>query len=648
MRRRLVGGGALVAVAWLVGAGQAQADNDTFFVDSTSDATLTNCFPAAGCSLRGAFSLANDNDPDGHVDTIILNINLFDGVETVPGEATIAMAGAGLSTDEDLSVQANCSVTAPCAGIDGPPGDIAIRVQDGDFDMRGVAIFDSHTGFQHSNTGDSAHVTNSYFGLKLDGTVDGNQTGLYIAGPNAEVGAVNFAGNVIAGNGAGMRIFGDAATNVDVLFNRFGVKADGTVAPNTSIDIDIAGNVANQAPSDVDIGPSTPNATPACDEGCNVIAAAGMNANPGVSLRGTLFPNETSTANDVTIQNNHIGVNAAGTAGTAWDNGILAAVGGADNVILNGNHMAGGVYGIDADSGADNLLAEANIIGANRAGTAVIDSTSGSSINVDSSSTGGADIINNTIAVEGAVDPMAVVGDGAEIASNQIGLGAVAGSGGNLGMNVQGSNHLIQGNAVGNGGIGIFAEELTSAEIKDNVLGELGPLGGSGILIDEAAGNSTGNAIGSNDPALANEFGDIGDSAITIIGDGNDGNQILANLGGPASSGFFLDLQGEVGPGNGPLGPNTGVAPPKVKKITAKAISGTAGANGQVRVYRSGSPKGDFPDELKKLVGTADVKPDGNWKLKPGGGIKKSWVVTANQTDSAGNGSELSKGKRRR
>ena len=648
MRRRLVGGGALLAVAWLAGAGQAQADNDTFFVDSTGDSAAdTACFGEPGnCSLRGAFTLADDADPDGDVDTIILNITPFDGVETVAGEATITMAGAGLSTDEDLNIQANCSVTAPCAGIDGPPGDIAIRVQDGDFSMRGVAVFDSLTGLQHSNTGDSAHLTNNYFGLKLDGTVDGNTTGLFIAGPKAEVGAVNFAGNVIAGNGVGMRIFGNAAQTSTSSFNRFGVKADGTAAPNTSIDIDIAGNVSNQAPSDVDIGPSTPNATPACDEGCNVIAAAGMNVNPGISLRGTLFPNETSTANDVTIQNNHIGVNAAGTAGTAWANGILAAVGDADNVILNGNHMAGGVYGLDADSGADNLLAEANIIGSNRAGTAVIDATSGSSINVDSSSTGGADIINNTIAVDGPVDPMTVVGDGAEIASNHIGLAGVEDSGGLLGVNVSGSNHLIQGNTVDNASIGIFAEELTGAEIKDNVLGELGPLAGSGILIDEAVGNSTGNAIGSNDPALANEFGDIADNAITLLGDGNDGNQILANLGGPGN-GPFVDLGGD-GPGNGDDGPNQGVSAPKVKKITAKAILGTAGPSGQVRVYRSGSPKGDFPAELKKLVGTQDVKPDGTWKLKPAGGVKKSWVITANQTDAIGNGSELSKGKQRR
>ncbi len=649
--RRLVGGTAVVVAAWLAGAGTAQADNDTFFVDSTGDsAGDTACFGEPGnCSLRGAFALADDNDPASDVDTIIFNITPFDGVETVPGDATITMAGAGVTSDENLNLQANCSLTAPCVGIDGPPGDIAVRVQGGDFSMRGVAIFDSLTGFQHSNTGGSAHLTNSYFGLKLGGAVDGNQTGLFIAGPNAEVGAVNFGGNVIAGNAVGMRIFGNAATNVDVLFSRFGVKADGTVAANTTTDIDIAGNISNQAPSNVDIGPATGNASPECDAGCNVIAAAGTNSTPGIGLRGVLNPNETSTANDVTIRNNHIGVNAAGTAGTAWANGILVAVGDADNITLNGNQMAGGVHGVHANGGADNLAVEANTIGANRDGTAVIEGTIGSAIDVDSSSTGGADIINNTIAADGVIDSMTVVGDGAQITSNHIGLAGVAESGGFLGMNVSGSNHLIQGNAVGNtSGLAIFAEELTGAEIKDNVLGELGAVGGSGIFIDEALGNSTGNAIGSNDPALANEFGDIGGDAITIVGDGNDGNQILANLGGPAD-GLFIDLQGTPGPGNGATGPNAGVEAPKVKQITAKTISGTAGPSGQVWVYRSGSPEGDFPQRLKKLIGTKDVKPDGTWKLKaPGKGVKKSWVLTANQTDSTGNGSELSKGKKRK
>ena len=173
MRRRLVGGGALLAVAWLAGAGQAQADNDTFFVDSTGDSAAdTACFGEPGnCSLRGAFTLADDADPDGDVDTIILNITPFDGVETVAGEATITMAGAGLSTDEDLNIQANCSVTAPCAGIDGPPGDLAIKVQDGTFQMSGVALFGTGlAGLQHSNTADHLTLFNNWFGLTLNGT----------------------------------------------------------------------------------------------------------------------------------------------------------------------------------------------------------------------------------------------------------------------------------------------------------------------------------------------------------------------------------------------------------------------------------------------------------------------------------------------
>ncbi len=160
-------------------------------------------------------------------------------------------------------------------------------------------------------------------------------------------------------------MFGNAAQDIDILNNRFGVKADGTVAANTITDIDIAGNIANQAPSNVEIGPFPGNATPACDDGCNVIAAAGAQANPGVNLRGTFAPNETSTASNVTIQNNHIGVNPAGTAATAGAVGDLVAVGDADSVIVNGNQMAGGVHAVDADSGAEDLLIEANTIGAN-------------------------------------------------------------------------------------------------------------------------------------------------------------------------------------------------------------------------------------------------------------------------------------------
>ena len=59
-------------------------------------------------------------------------------------------------------------------------------------------------------------------------------------------------------------------------------------------------------------------------------------------------------------------------------------------------------------------------------------------------------------------------------------------------------------------------------------------------------------------------------------------------------------------------------------------------------------PQGRLPGRAQEADRHQDVKPDGTWKLKPGGKIEKSWVIIAIQTDEIGNGSELSKGKQRR
>ena len=247
---------------------------------------------------------------------------------------------------------------------------------------------------------------------------------------------------------------------------------------------------------------------------------------------------------------------------------------------------------------------------------------------------------------------MTVRGGGATIAANQIGLSGVANSGGGIGLVVEGSSHSIQGNSIGNvSADAINLSQTTGSALAANLIGVLGPVGDSGVTITGVGGASVGNAIGSNDPDLANRFGDIGEDAIRIVGDGQDQNQIFANVGGEAG-GLFVDLEGTDGPGNGANGPNAGIEAPKVKQLTAKAISGTGVPGATVWVYRSGSPKGDLPQELRKLIGTKTVKDDGTWKLKPGGnGVKKSWVVTANQNDLTGNGSELrraSSGRRRR
>ena len=103
MRNRGIGAGIVVSVVLLAGAVEAQADVDTFFVDTTSDAALTACTRAAGdCSLRGAFANADDGDAVTDTDSIIFDATIFDGVETVPNEKTVVMASRRLVTDENL------------------------------------------------------------------------------------------------------------------------------------------------------------------------------------------------------------------------------------------------------------------------------------------------------------------------------------------------------------------------------------------------------------------------------------------------------------------------------------------------------------------------------------------------------------------
>ena len=138
MRRRAIGAVALAGAILLASTGQAHAgvsgDADSFFVDTTSDSgALSTCSPvtSSNCSLRGACVSADDGESATETDSIIFDAGIFDGNEAVPGEATVVMASAGVSTDENLDLQALCSNTQPCAAIDGPPADIAIRSRNG-------------------------------------------------------------------------------------------------------------------------------------------------------------------------------------------------------------------------------------------------------------------------------------------------------------------------------------------------------------------------------------------------------------------------------------------------------------------------------------------------------------------------------------
>ncbi len=296
-------------------------------------------------------------------------------------------------------------------------------------------------------------------------------------------------------------------------------------------------------------------------------------------------------------------------------------------------------------------MVTSNSIGTNADGTAVLDGTSDSAIIVNSNGSAPATIQGNLIAADSAINAMTVRGGGATIAANQIGLSGVANSGGGIGLVVEGSSHVDPGklDRERQRRRGSTSPRPPAPTLAANLIGVLGPVGDSGIAITPGRRHLEQNAIGSNDPDLANEFGDIG-------GGRDPGSSATArtrtrssptSAARPAAS--SSTSRERTAPATAPTGPNAGIEAPKVKELTAKAISGTGVPGATVWVYRSGSPKGDVPQELRKLIGTKTVKDDGTWKLKPGGnGVKKSWVVTANQNDVTGNGSEFAKGKQRK
>ncbi len=622
----------------------AQADVESLTVDTTSDSgALTACTAAAAdCSLRGAASVANDADPGTDVDTIDFDTTIFDGSEAVPGEATIVLADAVGFTDS-VVVQANCAGQAaqPCVGIDGPDDDNALAVTEGSFTMRRVAIFGTlFQGIFYAGFADGLTLSANWFGLRLNGNPSGNGVGVNVTAGNADIGSASASPNVFGANGIGLFIF--TASDVVVANNRFGQTPGGTLAANTDADIMITGNGGGDDPTDITIG-GEPNATAACDGSCNVLAAAGGAGSGGVNLFGDGSAGLSSTASDVQITGNHIGLDTDGTSATGT--GTLVPVGAADQVTVSDNHLAGGLFGITAGSTAEDLVVEGNSLGTDSAQTTVLDGASVASIFVNSNLVTPTAVRDNLVTQDSAVQALVVGNTAATVDGNQVGLPGDPGSGGQTGISAQGVGHTITGNSVSETtDDAIDLTDASTTEVSGNSIGEGGPIGGDAISIGAASGNSSGNTIGSDKKSGANVIADTAGSAIKIAGDGQDLNAILMNLG--ASDDFFVDLEGSDGPGNGATGPNAGIESPKVKKVKKDEVSGTGVPGAEVWVYRTKSGSGDFPESLKKLIGTKNVKNDGSWKLKPDSKIKGKHVITALQVDQNDNSSELAKGKK--
>ncbi len=607
--RRSASIGTVAALIALALPAAASADVDDLLVDTTSDnVTLDDCTAvAADCSLAGAFVRADDSDSGGETDAIGFDAAIFNGTAA---SATIVLADP-LETSEPLDLGLDCALDKPCVGVDGSStGGNAISVTGGPFAMRGLAIFDAISqGLFLGSGADDVRVENSWFGLELNGTVNGNGRGLNVTGDTVRIGGADPSKrNYFAGNGIGLEVFA-GASNTTIKGNVFGVRPNNAVAGNSEADIKLEGNLAGVGPSDVQIG-AEPDETLRCDGACNVIGATGGGLSTGVDLFGNDIA--TSTASDVEILGNHIGVRGGGDT-PIGDAGTLVHLGLADSVTVAQNRLAGGVEGISTEFGATDISIDDNAIGLNLAEDAVISGPSGTAVIAQSSADGPVKVKDNRIARSTPGVGVITFDTGAVVSGNEIGLAGVAGSG-------------------GTDAIRSFGSEV---QIKKNLLQEAD----TGIEVQGVDAQ-----IGSGDADGANEINNIVNDAIVILGSANN-DELGVNLGSGAG-GIFVDLVGIDGPGNGAGGPNDEIEAPAINKAEREKVKGDSEDKATILIFKSDSAKDTTPSGLKKFLGETKADKDGKWKFKPDKKLDKGQVVTALQTDKDDSSSELAVGEK--
>lgn len=630
---------ALATLVCLLLLHPAAAAAATFTVNGTADepdaAENGTCLTAGGkCTLRAALEEANHTSA---TDNVAFEGSPFDG--TAAGE--IALNGSLPKIVNPVRIKAACIPAGgslrPCVGIAGKSGEPALTIEKASgVQIDGLAIGGAQTGIAMAGAA-SFRIRTTWLGVKLDGTLDGDETGILVGpGSSGQFGSEGAGfGNVVAGSsGDGLHVEG--ASNVKVLGNYFGVEPDGTTAAANGKDVEITSTAGSQAVGN-SIGvavSAAAAATPACDGGCNVISGAGSN---GIDLQGDGGAEEPALT--TTVLGNYVGLDAGGSA--AIPNGATGIlVGEAAQTVIGGpkageaNRINGGGTAVLAGPGAADLVVHGNGIGVDSTGTETL-APPGEGVVVDSegltSAAVEAAIVGNRIAMDDGV-AISQEGFGARIADNEV-------DGGETAIEVSGPTeehgNLIEGNSLeGPGSNGIFVESSFNEIVGNEVFGA----GDAGILIEGSAPSGVrGNVVGGDAAADENLIvGSAGD-AIEIADVESSDNEVARNRG-IVNGGRFIDLVA-LSPGTEPKGPNHGIQPPAFATATAAGSSGSAEAGARVRVFLKQVPEAG---ELGSFLGEAIAGPSGEWEVAYGSSLPAGAIVAATQTSQLGGTSELS------
>jgi hypothetical protein len=411
------------------------------------------------------------------------------------------------------------------------------------------------------------------------------------------------AGNLISGNGAGfisagVFVQGTTAAGTLVQGNLIGTDATGTgVLPNSGQGVFI-------------------NGSPNVVVGGTIVAARNIisgNGTEGILING-------STATNVQVQGNFIGVNLNGTAtlpnqgdgvriASSPGNTIGGTAAGARNVI-SGN----GAVGVDIlDPTSTGNKVEGNYIGTDHLGTSDLGNTL------------------EGVYINGGVGN--IVGGTSAAARNTI-----SGNLHGVGLNdVNATGNLIQGNFIGLNtfATGPVANTFGGVRVAGNASGNtigggggarniIAYNGGDGVFLDQTAG--TGNRID------LNQIFSNGQLGIDIHPEGVNAN----DAGDP-----------DTGPNNRQNFPVLTSANSTTSGTTiVGTLNSNAGGTFTVQIFSDASCDGSGNGEAQLFVGSVSVNTDGS-----GNGsfnqqfpvvVANGHVVSATATDAGGNTSELS------
>jgi CSLREA domain-containing protein len=620
------------------------ASAELYVVNSTADEvdeTPGNevCATAQSeCTLRAAIEEANESE--GEFDEIAFEEPPFEG--GVDGtialtESLPSIADSGRINGRECPTDAG--VSGPCVGIEAPSAEPALVVEANEVEIEGLAVTGAQVGIAIEGA-EFVKVRGSWLGVGLDGSVDGNETGIFVdpESSSARIGGEGpGAGDLFAGSTAeGLDVLG--ASNVRILGNYFGVEPDGATPAANGVDLEVTSTSSGEFEATGTAIGTRVSASAAesakCDGGCNLISGSESN---GIDLQGD-DPSE-APAVETTIAGNYVGLDATGDAPVP-NAGAGIHVGEADQTVIGGpkageaNRINGGSAGVLAGPAAADLVLRGNSIGLDASGEDTLDPPE-DGIVVDSeglvSAAVEAAIVDNEIRMEGGV-AISQTGFGARIAGNltieaQIGIRV-------SGVTAEHGN-LIESNWVGGSEVNGILVESNSNEILGNAVAASGA---AGIKVQGSPPfGVTENRIGGDESDEENKVNLGGGPAIEIVDVEATANEVARNRG-IANVGLFIDLVA-ASPGTEPKGPNFGIQPPVFTAVTATSAAGEGAEPGAtVRLFRKllGSP-----GEIESFLGEATADGEGNWNVSWLIPIPGETDVAATQTSEAGATSEL-------